>query len=397
MQPGGIRGHTDENRPRPRQPRSRHRARRGRRTDRREPALQLEGREPEELFGQRRLRHQARPARGHPGGDPLGRVSAPLRARLADLDIGDSIVIQGAATREPVCGCCASGSDSNPRSRVHGRRPADLPRSRWRGWPYVRPTPRRSTGALSRGVYIPRRSGRGARARRARARRPWAVGRDREGVGGGANGARCRSHPPHEIPEEPWSRFVSWRARPPGHRRIERHRAGRRACLARLGAQVYLVSRDARGSRRSPRSSAATALPRSVRPISGARRPAARRRRLRRALGRLDILVNAAGVIAAGPLATTERAAWDEMLELNLHAVSSSPAPRSPTSRRYKARRQRLVVAGARASRDPGVCGLEGGDRPAHTLHGARAGAARCPRQCREPGVVVTELHRART
>lgn len=166
--------------------------------------------------------------------------------------------------------------------------------------------------------------------------------------------------------------------------------------LARSGANVVLVARDrARleqvGAELAAGSTAAVAADLS--------QPAQREPVVRACIdrfGRLDILVNGAGVIGNGTLATTPRAAWDEMLELNLHAVVDLCRAAMPHLERTKGCVVSISsVAGLRSF--PGILAyavskaavdqftrclaLEAGPR------GVRVNAV-------NPGVVVTELHR---
>jgi NAD(P)-dependent dehydrogenase (short-subunit alcohol dehydrogenase family) len=112
--------------------------------------------------------------------------------------------------------------------------------------------------------------------------------------------------------------------------------------------------------------------------------------------GRLDILVNSAGVIASGSLADTGRQAWDDMLELNLHAVVELMQAALPG---LEASRGCVVnvssVAGARAF--PGILSYAVSKAAVDQL--TRCTALELgPRGVRvnavNPGVVVTELHR---
>ncbi len=112
--------------------------------------------------------------------------------------------------------------------------------------------------------------------------------------------------------------------------------------------------------------------------------------------GRLDVLVNAAGVIASGSLADTTRVAWDEMLELNLHAVVELIRAGLPA---LEASRGCVVnvssVAGTRAF--PGIVSYAVSKAAVDQL--TRCAALElAPRGVRvnavNPGVVVTELHR---
>lgn len=112
--------------------------------------------------------------------------------------------------------------------------------------------------------------------------------------------------------------------------------------------------------------------------------------------GRLDILVNSAGVIGAGSLATTDRRGWDDMLELNLHATVDLMRAALP---HLEAARGCVVnlssVAGARAF--PGIVAYAVSKAAVDQL--TRCAALELgPRGVRvnavNPGVVVTELHR---
>jgi NAD(P)-dependent dehydrogenase (short-subunit alcohol dehydrogenase family) len=167
--------------------------------------------------------------------------------------------------------------------------------------------------------------------------------------------------------------------------------------LAGMGARISLVSRDAERLARLAAelggSEVADVVPADLR-LPQARPPVVARCLER--WGRLDVLVNSAGVIAAGSLADTSRQAWDDMLELNLHAVVELTRAALPA---LEAARGCIVnvssVAGARAF--PGIisyavskaavdqltrcCALELGPK------GIRVNAV-------NPGVVVTELHR---
>jgi len=169
------------------------------------------------------------------------------------------------------------------------------------------------------------------------------------------------------------------------------------AKLAAAGAKVALVSRDRARLEELADSLGGEAIA-AVIPADLADPPARGRvvpaciERFRR----LDILVNSAGVIGTGTLATTGRAAWDAMLEINLHATIELMRDALP---HLEATRGCVVnissVAGTRAF--PGI------------VHYAVSKAAveqltRCvalelgPRGVRvnavNPGVVVTELHR---
>jgi NAD(P)-dependent dehydrogenase (short-subunit alcohol dehydrogenase family) len=112
--------------------------------------------------------------------------------------------------------------------------------------------------------------------------------------------------------------------------------------------------------------------------------------------GRIDVLVNAAGVIGTGTLSTSDRAAWDDMLELNLYATVDLMRAALP---HLEATHGAVVnissVAGLRAF--PGIL-------PYAVSKAAVDQLTRCtalelaPKGVRvnavDPGVVVTELHR---
>ncbi|HVN32320.1 MAG TPA: glucose 1-dehydrogenase [Thermoanaerobaculaceae bacterium] len=112
--------------------------------------------------------------------------------------------------------------------------------------------------------------------------------------------------------------------------------------------------------------------------------------------GRLDVLVNAAGIIGTGTVAEASREAWDTMLEINLHATIELMRAAIPHLEKTGGCVVNLSsVAGLRAF--PGItpyavskaavdqlthcAALELGPR------GVRVNAV-------DPGVVVTELHR---
>ena len=113
--------------------------------------------------------------------------------------------------------------------------------------------------------------------------------------------------------------------------------------------------------------------------------------------GALDIVVNAAGIITMGTIATTTEEAWQEMLEINLHAVFRLMQQATPA---LIERRGNIVnvssVTGQRSF--PGVlaycvskAALDQLTRCASlelAAQGVRVNAV-------NPGVVVTELHRA--
>jgi len=166
--------------------------------------------------------------------------------------------------------------------------------------------------------------------------------------------------------------------------------------LAHLGARVLLVARDSRRLE-----ALAAELGEGVAAVASAdlRRPDSRGAVVAACVarwGRCDILVNAAGVIAAGPLASTDRAAWDDMLELNLHAVVELTRAALP---HLEAAHGCVVnvssVAGTRAF--PGLIAYAVSKAAVDQL--TRCAALELgPRGVRvnavNPGVVVTELHR---
>jgi NAD(P)-dependent dehydrogenase (short-subunit alcohol dehydrogenase family) len=111
---------------------------------------------------------------------------------------------------------------------------------------------------------------------------------------------------------------------------------------------------------------------------------------------RLDVLVNSAGVIGIGTLATADRSAWDAMLEINLHA----------TIELMRAALPHLEAAGGCVVNLSSVAGIRAfpGILPYAVSKAAVEQLTRCaalelgPRRVRvnavSPGVVVTELHR---
>jgi NAD(P)-dependent dehydrogenase (short-subunit alcohol dehydrogenase family) len=122
-----------------------------------------------------------------------------------------------------------------------------------------------------------------------------------------------------------------------------------------------------------------------------------------RGLGRLDTLVNAAGIIASGTIEDTSDAAWDQMLDVNLRApfrLMRAVAPFLIAAARERSSPSPSVVnvssvTGLRAF--PGVlaycvskAGVDQLTRCAAlelAPHGVRVNAV-------NPGVVVTNLHR---
>lgn len=112
--------------------------------------------------------------------------------------------------------------------------------------------------------------------------------------------------------------------------------------------------------------------------------------------GRLDVLVNAAGVIGAGTVADASRETWDKMLEINLHATIELMRAAIPHLEKTGGCVVNLSsVAGLRAF--PGITpyavSKAAVDQLTHCaalelgLKGVRVNAV-------DPGVVVTELHR---
>jgi NAD(P)-dependent dehydrogenase (short-subunit alcohol dehydrogenase family) len=118
---------------------------------------------------------------------------------------------------------------------------------------------------------------------------------------------------------------------------------------------------------------------------------------VRERLGGLDVLVNAAGILVGGTWETTDLAAWDRMLDINLRSVFDLTRRAIPL---LKERRGAIVnvssVTGTRAF--PGVlayCVSKAGvDQLTHCLAlelaeaGVRVNAV-------NPGVVRTGLHRS--
>jgi len=112
--------------------------------------------------------------------------------------------------------------------------------------------------------------------------------------------------------------------------------------------------------------------------------------------GRLDVLVNSAGVIGAGTLESTEPAAWQAMLEINLHATVGLMRAALP---HLEAVRGNIVnlssVAGVRAF--PGILAYAVSKAAVEQLTRCAAlelGARGVRVNAVSPGVVVTELHR---
>jgi NAD(P)-dependent dehydrogenase (short-subunit alcohol dehydrogenase family) len=167
--------------------------------------------------------------------------------------------------------------------------------------------------------------------------------------------------------------------------------------LVRMGARAFLVARD--GQRLAALAAELGGDDVAAIGVADLRLGEARARVVAACVerwGRLDILVNAAGVIAAGPIADTDRKAWDEMLELNLHAVVELTRAALP---HLEATRGCIVnvssVAGARAF--PGIIAYAVSKAAVDQL--TRCAALELgPKGVRvnavNPGVVVTELHR---
>jgi NAD(P)-dependent dehydrogenase (short-subunit alcohol dehydrogenase family) len=112
--------------------------------------------------------------------------------------------------------------------------------------------------------------------------------------------------------------------------------------------------------------------------------------------GRLDVLVNAAGVIGTGTVAEASRETWDRMLEINLHATVELMRAAIPHLEKTGGSIVNLSsVAGLRAF--PGITpyavSKAAVDQLSHCAalelgpRGVRVNAV-------DPGVVVTELHR---
>ena len=113
------------------------------------------------------------------------------------------------------------------------------------------------------------------------------------------------------------------------------------------------------------------------------------------AFGGLTTVVNAAGIIANGSVENTTDAAWDEMLDINLRAPFRLMRAAAPQLIQAKGRwSMSRASPAARLPGRPRLLREQGRRRSAHALRCARNGAARRPRQRRQPGVVVSNLHR---
>jgi NAD(P)-dependent dehydrogenase (short-subunit alcohol dehydrogenase family) len=167
--------------------------------------------------------------------------------------------------------------------------------------------------------------------------------------------------------------------------------------LARDGARVYLTARDR------------VRLEALARELGGERVALAHQADLTKTeeragvvpacverFGRLDILVNAAGIIGTGTVAEASRTTWDEMLEINLHATTELLRAAIPHLKKTNGCVVNLSsVAGLRAF--PGITpyavSKAAVDQLTHCAAlelapaGVRVNAV-------NPGVVVTELHR---
>ena len=115
-------------------------------------------------------------------------------------------------------------------------------------------------------------------------------------------------------------------------------------------------------------------------------RPTASSRRALDAFGGIDVLVNAAGVIATGTLETTTDEAWDAMMgdeparAVPLDARGGAAPEGAQRRDRQRVERQRPAIVCRRA----GVLRQQGRRGSPDALRGARDGAARRARQRRE-------------
>jgi NAD(P)-dependent dehydrogenase (short-subunit alcohol dehydrogenase family) len=112
--------------------------------------------------------------------------------------------------------------------------------------------------------------------------------------------------------------------------------------------------------------------------------------------GRLDALVNAAGVIGTGTVAEADREAWDQMLEINLHATVELMRAAIPHLEKTRGCIVNLSsVAGLRAF--PGITPYAVSKAAVDQLTHCAAlelGARGIRVNAVDPGVVITELHR---
>ncbi len=97
---------------------------------------------------------------------------------------------------------------------------------------------------------------------------------------------------------------------------------GIRACIARhltgAGAQVWVTDKDAATAAATARSLGATSLTLDVRSRADFALAA---EQLRAAHGRLDLLVNNAGVITSGAFDATTAEAWTELIDVNVGGI----------------------------------------------------------------------------
>ena len=97
------------------------------------------------------------------------------------------------------------------------------------------------------------------------------------------------------------------------------------------------------------------------------------------AFGHIDVIVNAAGVIASGTMEATTDEVWDTMMAVNLRAPFRLMRAAAP----HLAARKGSVVNVSRRAR---VLRQQSRRRSPHAVRGDRAGSARRPRQRGEPG-----------
>ncbi len=173
---------------------------------------------------------------------------------------------------------------------------------------------------------------------------------------------------------------------------------GRAAALrfARDGATILAVGRD-RGALEALASSidGARCVP-VVADVTAADAPTAIVRAALEAAGRIDVVVNAAGIISSGTVESTSDADWDEMLDINLRAPFRLMRAASP----HLAESRGAVVnvssvTGLRAF--PGVlayCVSKAGVDQLTRCAALELAAAGVRVNAVNPGVVVTNLHR---